>query len=1087
MDSENSQKMYQTTKYRFIILLISLINLLPAVNWADSTGTGSSLHLFQKVTVPRLIPDITDANGVAFRDINGDNLPDIYITCFRGGNRLLLNQGAYRPFKDVTQISGLSGVLRPEGVYDFESQRTIFDIKIGAIIVDVDNDDDGDVFITGRGISTALYLNNNMLSFQNVSDRLELYPPVETNAGISADLDNDRFPDLFITDAVQGNRLLRNEGEGWFTNVTSMAALQSTGISEGAAFSDLDRDGDQDLYVCRPGLPDLLYRNNGSGEFVLMPLPLTSLQDTLQTVSVTIADIDNDGDPDLLIINSNGQNQLYLNEIEEGDSSWSFRDAGPEIFGNKMTRSYSSVIADLNNDRYQDIYITNTGPNWIFLNSNNNSFTFFEDEEDQPAEKQEVLSRGLAYADFDLDGDIDLFISNRNKPSQLYMNTTNNNRYIKFKLVGIRSNRDAIGARIEIFHSGFLGEKQKLLGSREISAGSGYFSQNDIVVHFGLDTIKAVAARIYFPSGSIIEETNLTAGGYYTIYENGIFSRTLILSAQHIYYLMQQSYFWYQVLLVLIFFALTFLFVRLGSLRYKWTAGTASAYLIGFFLLAIIALTALNKLELLFIFSIINLLTIVFVAIFIVNSERIYRLRIIRERYQTVLIDLSSQIVNIHDDQELYDTVIDNIIKNTEFDKALIAPLDRTIQKFNQPVGKALDVSVDKINERIDLSEFINTLETNHLIQKSETKAFQDYFNLLSSVILISIERDENLYGILSLGSSETISPLTDEDIELFMSLGNQMAIAIENNDYIKRSTEMVKKLTEAEVREKYLKELETTNAILDSKNRDLQKLYDELKNTQAQLIHSEKMASLGQLVAGISHELNNPIGFIYANIKQLKTYTDMIESFTNTLNKSGEKSSDHEKSNEQITSILSDIKSLIDDTIHGSHMVKNLVDNLRRFSHLDQAQWKEVNIHEGLESSLMILNPEIKNRIKIDKDYIAKREIECNPGQINQVFLNLLSNAAQAIESKGTISIKTREDEDHMFISIKDDGSGIPANVLNKIFDPFYTTKDVGKGTGLGLSISYSIIKNHDGRIDVNSTPGKGSEFTVVLPFNSE
>jgi signal transduction histidine kinase len=308
------------------------------------------------------------------------------------------------------------------------------------------------------------------------------------------------------------------------------------------------------------------------------------------------------------------------------------------------------------------------------------------------------------------------------------------------------------------------------------------------------------------------------------------------------------------------------------------------------------------------------------------------------------------------------------------------------------------------------------------------------------------------------------------------MSIGNQMAIAIENNEYIKRSTEMVKKLTEAEVRERYLRELEEANAVLDSKNRDLQKLYDELKNTQAQLIHSEKMASLGQLVAGISHELNNPIGFIYANIKQLKTYTDKIEEFTKNLS---------DRNNNQIPSILPDIKNLIEDTIHGSQMVKELVDNLRRFSHLDQAEWKEVDIHEGIESSLMILNPQIKHHIRVEKNYTAKRRIDCNPGQINQVFLNLLANAAQAIEQEGTISIKTSEDEEYMTIEITDDGIGIPANIIDKIFDPFFTTKDVGKGTGLGLSISYSIIKNHGGKIEIRSNVGKGSTFTVILPFN--
>ena len=295
----------------------------------------------------------------------------------------------------------------------------------------------------------------------------------------------------------------------------------------------------------------------------------------------------------------------------------------------------------------------------------------------------------------------------------------------------------------------------------------------------------------------------------------------------------------------------------------------------------------------------------------------------------------------------------------------------------------------------------------------------------------------------------------------------------------------MIKKLTEAEVREKYLKELEVTNAVLDSKNQDLQKLYDELKNTQAQLIHSEKMASLGQLVAGISHELNNPIGFIYANVKQLKSYTDKIEKFAHSLDPKFVTS--EEAKNIKIESILPDLKNLIDDTIHGSQMVKNLVDNLRKFSHLDQAQWKEVDIHQGIESSLMILNPELKHRIKVKKDFKANRLIECNPGQINQVFLNLLSNAAQAIEGEGTIIIKTKEDDNNLYVHISDTGSGIPTKLLSKIFDPFFTTKDVGKGTGLGLSISYSIIKNHNGRIEVESKIDTGSTFTLILPFSDK
>jgi signal transduction histidine kinase len=1003
-----------------------------------------------------------DGSGVAFRDINGDDLPDIYLTCYQGNNRLLLNNGAYRPFKDVTQISGLSGNLRPEGVYNFESRRTTFDLKLGAVIIDADNDDDGDIIVTGWGISTALYRNDGPLIFKNITDHFDLFPPVDANGCISADVDNDRFPDIFITEERQNNRLLINSGDGFFKDATDIANLYSSGACKGASFSDVDLDGDQDLYVCRSRLPDLFYRNLGNGRFKQISLPLATLKDSINSIAVSFGDIDNDADFDMLVTQSGGRNFLYINETAAKDSQWIFIDRSEEAFGSMQGLSVGSVIADFNNDGYPDFYITNEGPNWLCLNNGNSTYTLSIDESHLAVGESKELSRGAACADFDLDGDIDLFISNKNAHCMLYMNSINKDNFIKFRLIGILSNRDAIGARVEIYRKEGLGEEDQLLGSREITAGSGYYSLNDPIAHFGLDTIKTVDVRIHFPAGTVVEERNLAAGQLYTIYEQPLTLRIIILSAQHLNALMQQPSFWYQVFLVIIFFALTFLFVRLGSRRYKWSAGTATGYLIGFFLMALIAITALNKLGLFYIFSIIDLLTIAFVAIFIVNSERLYRLRIIRERYRTVLIDLSNQIVNIRDDQELFQTVIDNITKNTEFDKVAIIPLDRRNRKFDQPIGHGVTDTRDKLNNLPDLPELIDTMQNRHYLQKIDVKNFQNYFEIMSSIIFISIERNANLFGILSL----------------VMSIGNQMAIAIENNEYIKRSTEMVKQLTEAEVRERYLKELEEANAVLDSKNRDLQKLYDELKNTQAQLIHSEKMASLGQLVAGISHELNNPIGFIYANIKQLKTYTDKIEEFTKNLT---------DENNDQIPSILPDIKNLIEDTIHGSQMVKELVDNLRRFSHLDQAEWKEVDIHEGIESSLMILNPQIKHHIRVEKIYNAKRRIDCNPGQINQVFLNLLANAAQAINGEGTISIKTSEVEKYMTIEITDDGIGIPANIIDKIFDPFFTTKDVGKGTGLGLSISYSIIKNHGGKIEIKSKIGKGSTFTVTLPFNRE
>jgi signal transduction histidine kinase len=1067
------------------ILLIFFYLLISKNLVAQSEKSLKLSDIFRINQSPDYISDMRGVSSVVFRDLNNDGRPDLYLTCFEGDNYFLVNSGAYRPFKDVTQITGLSGNLRPEGVYHFESGTTVYDRKNGTIIVDIDNDDDGDVIMTGWGISTSVYKNTGQLQFLNITESVEIFPPIQANGCFSADINNDRFTDLFITDEKNGNRLLQNIGEGFFIDITYSSGLESNGSSRGASFSDIDRDGDQDLYVCRYKLPDIFYQNMGNGKFKPMNLSLPTLTDSLNSTSVTFADIDNDADFDIFITIFDGKNYLFENKTERGDSLWMFVETRFDTIKNPSNSSMGSVIADVNNDGFQDIFVTNTGPNCLYLNKKNFTFLKINELAATGATTSADQSKGAAFADFDLDGDIDLFIANKNAPCQFFRNIIDNDHYIRLNLKGISSNRDAIGARVELYQSGFLGNKDKLIGSREITAGSGYYSQNEQLVHFGIDTIKTVDARIYFPSGRILEEKNLSAGNLYTIYEYPVVTRAIIESGQQIKYLMGLSSFWYQVLLTILFFALIFLFVRLGSRRYKWSAGTASGYLIGFFLLALISITALKKLGLIYILSIIDLLTLVFVAIFFINSERLYRLRMIRERYRMVLINLSNQIVNIHDDQELYQTVVNNISQITEFDKVAIIPIDQVNNYFVPSVSQGLLLSNDDLNNIPNRSELIISLLHHNHLQYSDEKEFHPFFKILSSVILISIRRNENLFGILSIGTEKDISPLTGEDIEMFESLGNQMAIAIENNDYIKRSTEMIKKLTEAEVREKYLKELEATNAVLDTKNQDLQKLYDELKNTQAQLIHSEKMASLGQLVAGISHELNNPIGFIYANVKQLKSYTERIEKFTKTLNPKD--TGNLAGKSVRIDSILPDLKNLIDDTIHGSQMVKNLVDNLRKFSHLDQAQWKEVDIHQGIESSLMILNPELKHRIAIKKEFKSKRQIECNPGQINQVFLNLLSNAAQAIEGKGTITIKTDEDDKNLFVKISDTGSGIPSNILNKIFDPFFTTKDVGKGTGLGLSISYSIIKNHNGHINVESEINKGTTFTLTLPFSNE
>jgi signal transduction histidine kinase len=277
----------------------------------------------------------------------------------------------------------------------------------------------------------------------------------------------------------------------------------------------------------------------------------------------------------------------------------------------------------------------------------------------------------------------------------------------------------------------------------------------------------------------------------------------------------------------------------------------------------------------------------------------------------------------------------------------------------------------------------------------------------------------------------------------------------------------------------------------LIKKNEELEALLEDLKNAQMQLIQSEKMASLGQLTAGIAHEINNPINFVSANIGPLKQDFEeiqmLIEKYeslhqSNNLNVALEQVKQLSQEID-VKYLLEEIKALLTGIEEGAKRTKEIVVGLRNFSRLDESEKKLANIHEGLDSTLMLLRHKLKNRITIEREYGQLPLIECYPGKLNQVFMNILTNAIQAIPGEGSIWIKTWEKKNSVCISIRDTGTGMEKAVKERIFDPFFTTKEVGYGTGLGLSISYGIIQKHNGRIEVNSEPGKGTEFIIILP----
>ena len=300
--------------------------------------------------------------------------------------------------------------------------------------------------------------------------------------------------------------------------------------------------------------------------------------------------------------------------------------------------------------------------------------------------------------------------------------------------------------------------------------------------------------------------------------------------------------------------------------------------------------------------------------------------------------------------------------------------------------------------------------------------------------------------------------------------------------------------------------ELERANVALEEKVKartsEMEQAYRQIKEKDAQIFHQEKMVSVGLLAAGIAHEINNPIGYINSNLDVLGEYLLDIRTYTQGLEQaveaaqrpsgSGNPTPEMERAASlrrdlKIDEVPQDAENLLKESKNRTERVKRIVVDLRNFSHADENRLEEADVNQGIESTLNIVWNEIKYRAKVDKSYGNIPKILCYPQQLNQVFMNLLVNAAQAIETKGEIRIRTHHDGEHIHIEISDNGIGIPPENLQKIFDPFFTTKAVGKGTGLGLSIAYSIIEKHHGKIDVTSAVGKGTTFAIKLPLNSE
>jgi len=433
-----------------------------------------------------------------------------------------------------------------------------------------------------------------------------------------------------------------------------------------------------------------------------------------------------------------------------------------------------------------------------------------------------------------------------------------------------------------------------------------------------------------------------------------------------------------------------------------------------------------------------------------------------QSRYRSAVREISEAMVSMLSLGEISDRILIAVTETMGVDRAVVLLIDER-DRVLRPSAQRGDWDEDDVEieipadhpvwrqlwmrrEELSRADFDDELDT------ERRELCWDVFDSLEVELLVPILFGVDLLGVIAVGRKLSGERLTVDDRQLLRTLANQSAIAIENG----KAFDEIAQLNE------------TLEARVEERTR-------ELRRTQAQLIQSDKLKSLGQLVAGVAHELNNPIGFVHANLQLLDEYLEKLS-----------RAQGEPRDPEAAEKARSAITKLLARSREGTERVKQIVMDLRSFSRTDQAELQLADLHEEIERTLGLMEPRLKNKVEIKREYGELPQVRCYPGQLNQVFMNLVMNACDAMEDGGEITIRTRRGDLGVHLEFADDGPGIAPEVRNQIFDPFFTTKPVGAGTGLGLSLSHGIIERHGGKLSVESSPGHGATFHIDLPLDA-
>jgi signal transduction histidine kinase len=459
----------------------------------------------------------------------------------------------------------------------------------------------------------------------------------------------------------------------------------------------------------------------------------------------------------------------------------------------------------------------------------------------------------------------------------------------------------------------------------------------------------------------------------------------------------------------------------------------------------------------------------------------------------SLLIDLSAAIGGTLDPEVIYEQAVDRLVDRMGYEGAHLILVDRVRGTLRGHGKVAVRGTLRMPPAELELTDpgatvSARVVTTGRPVLVEDVEASDEPLHHPSlramnvrSLVSVPLRVKERVVGVLHVAASEP-GRLTRADQELVAAVANHVAVALDRAESFQTIEELSRGLEE---------KVRVRTEQLRGTNEELEAAYRNLQATQAQLVQREKMASVGQLVAGVAHELNNPIGFVASNAATLEDFVGrlraMLEAYrgrTAALPEADRQALGEEWQARKVDYALRYLDSMIQGIREGAERTRKIVRDLRVFARGDDDVRQPVDLHEELESSLTLLGHLLKDRVAVERKYGALPAVPCVRSQIDQVLLNILANAAQAISGPGAITVETRREDGWAVVAVRDTGPGIAPDVMRRIFDPFFTTKPVGEGTGLGLSISYEIVKKHGGEIGVESRAGQGATFTVRLPL---